>query len=662
MSSCASFFCLFPFLIRLTFAYSLSPTSAPAQIPKYLNHFCPNTSITYSRNMTYFTNLKTLLSSLSSRNALYTTGFQTATVGQASDQVTGLFLCRGDVSQEVCRNCVAFSVNETLQRCPYKREAVLYYDECMLRYSHQNILSTVTYNGNFSMTLNGANISSTNQNDQVHQFRDSVWITLKEAAIDAANSSRKFCTKRKAIASKTLYLLVQCTPDLTTQDCLHCLQKSINGMFLYRTGGRFLYPSCNSRYELYSFYNEAANTTPPASISCRGKSRNTYVIVIVVVVPIIALFILSVAVFNFRAKKTRTTYEREPSTQERATITIAGSLQFDFKEIEAATNKFCETNKLGQGGFGEVYKGIFPSRVHVAVKRLSKTSGQGEREFANEVVVVAKLQHRNLVRLLGFCLERDERILVYEFVPNKSLDYFIFDPTMQNQLDWTRRYKIIGGIARGILYLHQDSRLTIIHRDLKASNILLDANMNPKIADFGMARIFGMDQTEANTRRVVGTYGYMSPEYAMYGQFSMKSDVYSFGVLVLEIISGKKNSNLYQMDTGPGNLVTYTWRLWSNGSSLELVDPSFHDKYRISEVSRCIHIALLCVQEEAEDRPTMSAVVQMLTTSSNALPVPQRPGFFFRSRLEQARLVDLSINTSALCSVDDGTMTPVTPR
>ncbi|AEE78083.1 protein kinase-like [Arabidopsis thaliana] len=675
-----SFFWLFPFLLHLSFADSLSPLSAPVQNFIHLNHSCPSSILTYSRNSTYFTNLKTLLSSLSSRNASYSTGFQTATAGQAPDRVTGLFLCRGDVSQEVCRNCVAFSVKETLYWCPYNKEVVLYYDECMLRYSHRNILSTVTYDGS-AILLNGANISSSNQN-QVDEFRDLVSSTLNLAAVEAANSSKKFYT-RKVITPQPLYLLVQCTPDLTRQDCLRCLQKSIKGMSLYRIGGRFFYPSCNSRYENYSFYNETATRSssppslpprstpqqqlklaPPPLISERGKGRNSSVI-IVVVVPIIALLLLFVAFFSLRAKKTRTNYEREPLTEESDDITTAGSLQFDFKAIEAATNKFCETNKLGQGGFGEVYKGIFPSGVQVAVKRLSKTSGQGEREFANEVIVVAKLQHRNLVRLLGFCLERDERILVYEFVPNKSLDYFIFDSTMQSLLDWTRRYKIIGGIARGILYLHQDSRLTIIHRDLKAGNILLGDDMNAKIADFGMARIFGMDQTEANTRRIVGTYGYMSPEYAMYGQFSMKSDVYSFGVLVLEIISGKKNSNVYQMDgTSAGNLVTYTWRLWSNGSPLELVDPSFRDNYRINEVSRCIHIALLCVQEEAEDRPTMSAIVQMLTTSSIALAVPQRPGFFFRSsKHEQVGLVDrLSINTSALCSVDDASITNVTPR
>ncbi|KFK28891.1 hypothetical protein AALP_AA7G061600 [Arabis alpina] len=529
--------------------------------------------------------------------------------------------------------------------------------------------------------MNANNISS-NQEDR---FGDLVSLTLNQAALEAASNSRKFyATKANWTGIQTLYVMAQCTPDLTTADCLSCLQQSINGMPLNKVGGRLLWPSCLSRYELYPFYNDTDPRTPqvqlaspPSPISIPsspprisfsspryGKGGNPSVIIIAVVVPITAAFLLFIAVFIFRAKrKKRTVYETEPLAEGKDDITTAGSLQFDFKAIEAATDKFSQSNKLGQGGFGEVYKGTFPSGVQVAVKRLSKTSGQGEREFENEVVVVAKLQHKNLVRLLGFCLEGEEKILVYEFVPNKSLDYFLFDSTMQSQLDWKRRYKIFRGIARGILYLHQDSRLTIIHRDLKAGNILLDVDMNPKVADFGMARIFGIHQTEANTRRIVGTYGYMSPEYAMYGQFSMKSDVYSFGVLVLEIISGKKNSSLYHMDDGVGNLVSYTWRLWNNGSALELADPSFGENYQTTEITRCIHIALLCVQEEVDDRPTMAAIVQMLTTSSIALSVPRPPGFFFRSRHEQqVGNAVLSKDMSALCSVDDASITSVAPR
>ncbi|GKC22786.1 G-type lectin S-receptor-like serine/threonine-protein kinase B120 [Tanacetum coccineum] len=216
---------------------------------------------------------------------------------------------------------------------------------------------------------------------------------------------------------------------------------------------------------------------------------------------------------------------------------------FSSSVLEIATNGFANKNKLGQGGFGPVHKGILPGGQEVAVKRLSKSSGQGLGEFKNEMILIAKLQHRNLVRLLGYCVEGEERMLVYEYMPNKSLDSFLFDATKKAELNWKTRFNIIEGIARGLLYLHRDSRLRIIHRDLKVSNILLDEEMNPKISDFGMARIFGGNQNEANTNRVVGTYGYMSPEYAMEGLFSVKSDVYSFGVLLLEIISGQRNNS-----------------------------------------------------------------------------------------------------------------------
>ncbi|XVF77715.1 hypothetical protein PTKIN_Ptkin14bG0069300 [Pterospermum kingtungense] len=306
---------------------------------------------------------------------------------------------------------------------------------------------------------------------------------------------------------------------------------------------------------------------------------------------------------------------------------------FDLGMIYQATDTFSVNNKLGEGGFGPVYKGILANGQEIAVKRLSKSSGQGMNEFKNEVKLIAKLQHRNLVRLLGCCIHGEERILVYEYMPNRSLDSFIFDQTRGKVLNWSKRFEIICGIARGLLYLHQDSRLRIIHRDLKASNVLLDSEMNPKISDFGMARTFGGDQSEANTNRVVGTYGYMAPEYAIEGLFSIKSDVFSFGIPLLEIISGRRNRG-FSHPSHSGNLIDYTWRLWKEGNPLDLADDFLVETDNLPKILRCIHISLLCIQQHPEDRPNMSSVVLMLG-SEYELPQPKTPGFlFYKTPLE----------------------------
>ncbi|XP_023739205.1 G-type lectin S-receptor-like serine/threonine-protein kinase At4g27290 isoform X1 [Lactuca sativa] len=306
-------------------------------------------------------------------------------------------------------------------------------------------------------------------------------------------------------------------------------------------------------------------------------------------------------------------------------------LPFSLSMIAKATNNFSPNNKLGEGGFGPVYKGVLEDGREIAVKRLSSTSKQGLDEFKNEVGCINKLQHRNLVKLLGYCILGDEKMLIYEYMANKSLDLFIFDESGSFMLDWPLCFGIINGIARGLLYLHQDSRLRIIHRDLKAANILLDNDMNPKISDFGLARWLSGYETEANTNKVVGTHGYISPEYALHGLFSVKSDVFSFGVLVLEIVSGKKNRGFSKQEHHD-TLTGHAWRLHNEGRSIELVGSHLRHSFVDFQVVRVVHIGLLCVQHHADDRPTMSSVVLMLG-NENSLPPPKQPAFFTKDKL-----------------------------
>ncbi|KAF3529402.1 hypothetical protein DY000_02041471 [Brassica cretica] len=309
---------------------------------------------------------------------------------------------------------------------------------------------------------------------------------------------------------------------------------------------------------------------------------------------------------------------------------VPGLNFFEMNTIETATNNFSLSNKLGQGGFGSVYKGKLQDGKEIAVKRLSSSSGQGKEEFMNEIVLISKLQHKNLVRILGCCIEGEERLLIYEFMLNKSLDTFLFDSRKRLEIDWPKRFSIIQGIARGLLYLHHDSRLKVIHRDLKVSNILLDEKKTPKISDFGLARMYQGTEYQDNTRRVVGTLGYMAPEYAWTGTFSEKSDIYSFGVLLLEIISGEKISRFSYGAEGK-TLLAYAWESWYENGGIDLLDKDVANSCQPLEVKRCVQIGLLCVQHQPADRPNTLELLSLLTTTSD-LQSPEQPTFALHKR------------------------------
>ncbi|XP_031120580.1 uncharacterized protein LOC116023714 [Ipomoea triloba] len=373
-------------------------------------------------------------------------------------------------------------------------------------------------------------------------------------------------------------------------------------------------------------------------------------ILVLCLLPLVVIVLVGVSGFLYFSKRKR----KEEKLKQELELPI-----FDWSTILRATNNFSEINKLGQDGFGAVYKGALDGKEEIAVKRLSKNSTQGLEEFKNEVICIVKLQHRNLVKLLGCCISGEEKMLIYEYMPNKSLDFFIFDQTRKKLLDWRKRFNIINGIARGLLYIHHDSRLRIIHRDLKSGNILLDIDLDPKISDFGLARSLVGNATGDNTKRVAGTHGYISPEYATHGIFSIKSDVFSFGVLVLEIVSGKRNSEFSNEDryeTLPG----HAWKFYKEGESLTLVDEHISDSYDVAQVLRSIHVGLLCVQQSPEDRPNMSSVVQMLINDV-VLPQPKEPGFFVGRRANVSSS-ESSSSKHATTSLNEVSMSSLYPR
>ncbi|XP_074267783.1 cysteine-rich receptor-like protein kinase 10 [Silene latifolia] len=648
----------------------------------YFTYECSNTTM-FANNSHYQTNLNTLFHYLIS-NATNRYGYHYATAGiGTNDVVFGNFLCRGDQNSSSCQDCVttATMTDLPITYCPNRKVAIMWYDECMVRYSNESFFGIFDYDLGYILS-NPQNV--TGNVSQFTDITDDMLINITNHA-SGGGSEIKYATAGVVFTSSvTVYGLVQCTPDLSSFQCKMCLVNII-GEFPICIGSRLLRPSCSARFETYQFFNGNVNVTgpgmltvppslppqpPPTSnatemgpatmiINPSGKSKTSTnkVIAIVGVLAFLAAGLLAITFYFImrRYKNKKNDYDDPHQTDE--DLTTRESLLYTMTTLQTATNNFSNENKLGEGGFGRVYKGTLSSGEEVAVKRLSRSSLQGAQEFKNEILLVAKLHHKNLARLLGFALNQKEKLLVYEYVPNKSLDHFVFDPVKQGQLNWRSRYNIILGIAKGMLYLHQDSGLKIIHRDLKASNILLDANMNPKIADFGLARMFDYDKSQSNTSRLVGTYGYMSPEYATRGIYSTKSDVYSFGILVLEIVSGKINSAFPEESYGD-NLVTHAWKLWQAGKPLAFVDATIRDSCSSHKVTRCVHLGLLCVQEAVEARPTMAMVVLTLEGNTLTLPVPRQPGFFNKAIGDS----DIGSDIVVVHSSNDVSVSEIEPR
>ncbi|CAN6684349.1 unnamed protein product [Malus baccata var. baccata] len=283
---------------------------------------------------------------------------------------------------------------------------------------------------------------------------------------------------------------------------------------------------------------------------------------------------------------------------------------FTYKELRIATEDFSPANKIGEGGFGSVYKGQLKDRKFAAIKVLSAESRQGVKEFLTEIDVISKIKHENLVELFGCCVEGNQRILVYNYLENNSLEQNLIGGSSTLQFSWRTRREICNGIACGLAFLHEEVRPHIIHRDIKASNILLDKDLMPKISDFGLAKLIPPNMTHVSTR-VAGTIGYLAPEYAIRGQLTRKADIYSFGVLLMEIVSGRCNTNT-RLPIDEQYLLERTWKLYERRELVGLVDTSLDGDFDAEEACRFLKIGLLCTQDSPKLRPSMSTVVKML--------------------------------------------------
>ncbi|XP_057859188.1 cysteine-rich receptor-like protein kinase 10 isoform X1 [Cryptomeria japonica] len=389
--------------------------------------------------------------------------------------------------------------------------AMLWLDDCFLRYDKTDFFSTLDFHGIILVNLLAAKGMTFGL---VQNLIDTASDPAREG-FDSGESTYSYTIGDKE-ATNYFYGLVQCWRDISIKDCTKCLSIAMKGLedcCSAQQGAQYLLGSCKVSYELYPFFASNApppfntplpsNTPRPSNSPVHQKNSRRVALILGIVGGIIVTLVGCFFTIRRRVASAVSTQQVTLVTQDEETRLFKKEhIVFSLESLIEATGNFDNNNKLGEGGFAAVYKGMTKDGQEIAVKKLCARSAQGKREFMNEVELVANIQHRNLVNLLGCFAEGSERLLVYEYLQNKSLDAFLFDPESRRSFDWRKRFSTINGIARGLLYLHEDSKLRIIHRDIKASNILLDEQLNPKIADFGLARLFPDNETQIHSKEI----------------------------------------------------------------------------------------------------------------------------------------------------------------
>ncbi|XWS40714.1 hypothetical protein CRYUN_Cryun17cG0019100 [Craigia yunnanensis] len=531
--------------------------------------------------------------------------------------------CHQDLSQTDCLLCYAAS-RTRIPRCLPSVSARIFLDGCFLRYDDYSFFQESVSSSLDNVSCNSNNVTVFGEdNKRVNFFGRNVDYAVGNVTRIALRNGGF-----GAVEVDGVYALAQCWKSVPAEGCRECLQKAAKAVrgCVPKEEGRGMNTGCYLRYSTKKFYNEGGEAEHD-----HGFSGIAVIIAIVSATSALLMLSLSAAYATF-ARLSKRKKELKNLGQIWKTFDKSG-LKFKYETLEKATDYFSLSRKLGQGGAGSVFMGILPNGKTVAVKRLIYNTRQWVDEFFNEVNLISRIQHKNLVKLLGCSIEGSESLMVYEYVPNKSLDQFIFDEKKAKLLKWKQRFDIIVGTAEGLAHLHGGgSQIRIIHRDIKSSNVLLDENLNPKIADFGLVRCLATDKSHLSTG-VAGTFGYMAPEYLVRGQFTEKADVYSFGVLVLEIVCGKRNT-IFTKDAG--SLLQTVWTLYRSNRLAEAVDPCIRDEISAKDAPNVLQLGLLCAQASVPLRPSMAQVVHMLTDKDCEIPIPNQPPFLNASVLEPA--------------------------